>query len=53
MSDSKVSAESDGEPVDDLNDRDKTDSKAETTKPSEAGDEVKPRHLGRALKLCK
>ena len=50
---SEVLAESDGEPVDDLDNRDKADSKAETTKPSKAGDEVKPRHLGRALELCK
>ena len=53
MPDCKVPAESDGEPVDDLNNRDKADSKAETAEPSEARDEVKPRHLGRALKLCK
>ena len=49
----KVPAESDGEPVDDLDNRDKADSKAETAEPSEAGDEVEPRHLGGALKLCK
>ena len=53
MKHSKVPAQSDREPVDDLNNRDKADSKAETAKPSEAGDEVEPRHLGRALKLCK
>ena len=52
MKHSKVPAKSDGEPVDDLDNRDKADSKAETAEPSEAGDEVKPRHLGRALKLC-
>ena len=50
---SKVPAEPDGEPVDDLDNRDKADSKAETAEPSKAGDEVKPRHLGGALKLCK
>ena len=53
MKHSKVPAQSDREPVDDLNNRDKADSKAETAKPSKAGDEVEPRHLGRALKLCK
>ena len=53
MKHSKVPAESDGEPVDDLNNRDKADSKAETAEPSKAGDEVEPRHLGGALKLCK
>ena len=52
MVDCKVPAESDGEPVDDLDNRDKADSKAETAEPSEAGDEVKPSHLGGALKLC-
>ena len=52
MKHSKVPAQSDREPVDDLNNRDKADSKAESTEPSEAGDEVKPRHLGGALKLC-
>ena len=49
----KVPAEPYGEPVDDLNHRDKADSKAETAEPSKAGDEVEPRHLGRALELCK
>ena len=53
MVDCKVPAESYGEPVDDLDNRDKADSKAETAKPSKAGDEVEPRHLGGALKLCK
>ena len=53
MPDCKVPAESEGEPVDDLDNRDKADSKAETAEPSEIGDEVKPRHLGGALKLCK
>ena len=53
MPDCKVPAKSDGEPVDDLDNRDETDSKAETTKPSKVGDEVEPRHLGGALKLCK
>ena len=53
MKHSKVPAQSDREPVDDLNNRDKADSKAESAKPSEAGDEVKPRHLGGTLKLCK
>ena len=51
--DYKVPAEPDGEPVDDLDNRDKADSKAETAEPSKAGDEVKPGHLGGALKLCK
>ena len=50
--DYKVPAESDGEPVDDLDNRDKADSKAKTAEPSKAGDEVKPSHLGGALKLC-
>ena len=49
MKQSKVPAESDGKPVDELDNRDK----AKTAKPSEAGDEVEPRHLGGALKLCK
>ena len=53
MKQSKVPAESDGKPVDELDNRDKADSKAKTAKPSEAGDEVEPRHLGGALKLCK
>ena len=52
MKHSKVPAQSDREPVDDLDNRDKADSKAETAEPSEAGDEVEPRHLGRALELC-
>ena len=53
MVDCKVPAESDGEPVDDLDNRDKADSKAKTAEPSKVGDEVEPRHLGGALKLCK
>ena len=53
MQDCKVPAESYGKPVDDLNNRDKADSKAETTKPPKTGDEVKPCHLGRSLELCK
>ena len=53
MKHSKVPAESDGEPVDDLDNRDKANPKAETAESSKAGDEVRPRHLGRALKLCK
>ena len=51
MKHSKVPANR--EPVDDLDNRDKADSKAETAESSEAGDEVEPSHLGRALKLCK
>ena len=53
MQDCRVPAESYGKPVDDLDNRDKADSKAETAEPSKAGDEVEPRHLGGALKLCK
>ena len=53
MKHSKVPAEPDREPVDDLDSRDKADPKAETAEPSKAGDEVEPRHLGGALKLCK
>ena len=52
MKHSKVPAKSDREPVDDLDNRDKADSKAETAEPSKARDEVKPSHLGGALKLC-
>ena len=51
-SDCKVPAESDREPVEDFYDRDKADSKAETAKPSKAGDEVEPGHLWGSLKLC-
>ena len=43
--------ESYGEPVNDLNDWDKADSKTEPTHTADAGDEVKPGHFGRALKL--
>ena len=46
MKQSKVPAESDGKPEDELDNRDKAYSKAKTAKPSEAGDEVEPRHLG-------
>ena len=53
MKQSKVPAESDGKPVDELDNRDKADSKAETAKPSKAGDEVEPGHLWGSLKLCK
>ena len=52
-SDCKVPAESDREPVEDFNDRDEADSKAEPAKPSKAGDEVEPGHLWGSLKLCK
>ena len=53
MVDCKVPAESDSEPVDDLDNRDKADSKAESAKPSETRDEVEPCHLGRAFELYK
>ena len=53
MVDCKVPAESDGEPVDDLDNRDKADSQAEAAEPSETRDEVEPCHLGGTLKLCK
>ena len=53
MKRSEVLAESDGEPVDDLDNRDKADSKAETAEPSETRDEVEPSHLGRAFELYK
>ena len=52
MKHSKVPAKSDREPVDDLDNRDKADSKAKSAKPSEAGDEIEPRHLGGTLELC-
>ena len=39
------------EPVDKLSDGDKTDSKAKSTDPSKAGDEVQPGHLGSSLVL--
>ena len=48
----KVPAKSDREPVDDLNDGHKADSKAKAAKTSEVGDEVIPGHLWRSLKLC-
>ena len=48
----KVPAESDGEPVEDFDDRDEADSEAKSAKPSQAGDEVKPGHLWGFLKLC-
>ena len=48
----KVPAQSDREPVDELNDRHKADSKAKAAKPPEVGDEVKPGHLWGSLKLC-
>ena len=48
----KVPAESDGEPVEDFDDRDEADPEAKATKPSKAGDEVKPGHLWGSLKLC-
>ena len=53
MKHSKVPAQSDREPVDDLDNRDKADSKAKAAKSSEARDEVEPRHFGGPLKLCK
>ena len=45
MKHSKVPAKSDREPVDDLDNRDKADSKAESTNAADVGDEVKPGHL--------
>ena len=39
------------EPVDKLSDGDKADSKAKSTDPSKAGDEVQPGHLGGSLIL--
>ena len=50
---SKVFAKSDGEPEENLSDRDKADSKAEAADAAKAGDEVEPGHLGGSLKLCK
>ena len=51
MKHSKVPAQSDREPVDDLDNRDKADSKAETTKAAKTGKEVQPGHLWQSLKL--
>ena len=39
------------EPVDKLSDGDEADSKAKSTDPSKAGDEVQPGHLGGSLVL--
>ena len=39
------------EPVHKLSDRDEADSKAKSTDPSKAGDEVQPGHLGGSLVL--
>ena len=39
------------EPVDKLSDGDEADSKAKSTDPSKAGDEVQPGHLGSSLVL--
>ena len=39
------------EPVDKLSDGDKADSKAKSTDPSKAGDEVQPGHLGSSRTL--
>ena len=39
------------EPVDKLSDGDEADSKAKSTDPSKAGDEVQPGHLGSPLVL--
>ena len=42
---SNLLEKSDREPVDELNDGHKADSKAESTNASHVGDEVKPSHL--------
>ena len=49
MKHSKVPAQSDREPVDNLSHRDKADSKAKSTKAAKAGDEVQPGHLWQPL----
>ena len=48
---SKVPAEPDGEPVENLYDRDKADSKAKSTDPSKSRDEVQPGHFRWPLKF--
>ena len=46
-----VCTQSQGEPVDELNDRHKADSKAESTNAADVGDEVQPGHPWGSLKL--
>ena len=46
-----IPAEPNREPVEELCDGDKTDSKAKSTNSSKVGDEVQPGHLGSSLVL--
>ena len=48
---SHLLAKSDREPVDNLSERHKADSKAESTKAAKTGDEVQPGHFGQPLVL--
>ena len=48
---SDLLAKSDREPVDNLSERHKADSKAKSTKAAKTGDEVQPGHLWQSLKL--
>ena len=51
MKHSKVPAQSDREPVDDLSHGHKTNPKAKSTEAAKAGDEVQPGHLWGSLEL--
>ena len=48
---SELLAKPDGEPVEDLNDRNEADSKAKSANAAKAGDEVQPSHLWGSLEL--
>ena len=48
---SDLLAKSDREPVDNLSERHKADSKAKSTQATKSGDEVQPGHLWQSLKL--
>ena len=48
---SELLAKPDGEPVEDLNDRDEADSKAKSADAAKAGDEVQPSHLWRSFEF--
>ena len=48
---SELLAKPDGEPVEDLNNRDEADSKAKSADAAKAGDEVQPSHLWRPFKF--
>ena len=52
LAESQIPAQFDGEPIENLSKRHKTDPKTKSTKTAKARDEVQPSHLWQPLEFC-